>query len=186
MNTQKNRIKVWILTASLVLLLLAGAGAVIAYITATDEPIENTFTPAVVACSVEESFDGNVKTDVSVKNTGNVSAYIRVALVVTWKAEAENAEIFARAPKQGVDYIIEWGDESWVEGGDGFWYCTSPVMPEMNTPVLIRRLREQGDAPEGYRLSVEILATAIQSEPAEVVAEEWGVVVNSGKITPIH
>ena len=42
-----------------------------------------------------------------------------------------------------------------------------------------------GKAPEGYLLSVEILASAIQSEPSSVVAEQWGVTVTDGNITDV-
>ena len=183
-RTKEKSYKVYILIASVILALCIGTGLTIAYIMSTDEPIENTFEPAVVSCMVEESFDGTTKTDVSIKNTGNVNAYIRVAIVITWQADADTTEIYARQPKQGTNYVIEWGDDGWIEGSDGYWYYSDPVSPETNTAILINKLTQLTDAPEGYRLSVEILASAIQSEPADVVAEQWGVTNTNGSIFP--
>ena len=42
-----------------------------------------------------------------------------------------------------------------------------------------------GKAPEGYLLSVEILASAIQSESSSVVADQWGVTVTDSGITQV-
>ena len=42
------------------------------------------------------------------------------------------------------------------------------------TPVLITKCEKKGNAPKDYDLSVEILADAIQSEPANAVMEAWG------------
>lgn len=176
--------KAHLLIASVILVLAIGTGLTISYITTTDDPIENTFVPAVVACSVEETFDGNTKTDVSIKNTGNVNAYIRVAVVITWQADGNTTEILARQPKHGTDYLIEWGDDAWVMGGDGYWYYSEPIAPETNTAILIKKLTQLADAPEGYSLSVEILASAIQSEPADVVEQQWGVANVDGRISP--
>ena len=39
------------------------------------------------------------------------------------------------------------------------------------------------NVPDGYHLSVEIAASAIQSVPETVVADEWNVVLTDGKIT---
>ena len=52
------------------------------------------------------------------------------------------------------------------------------------TPILIKSCKpNDGRNPEGYALSVEILADAIQSEPAKAVKEAWGMTVQNGRIT---
>ena len=70
---------------ALTLLLLCGASGTTAYIVASSATLYNTCTPGTVTSTVEERFDGTVKTDVCIRNTGNVSAYIRAAIVVTWQ-----------------------------------------------------------------------------------------------------
>lgn len=57
------------------------ACATIAFVFTNTEPLKNTFTDAYVACDVLETFDGTTKSDVTVKNTGEVQSYIRAKLM---------------------------------------------------------------------------------------------------------
>ena len=61
-------------------------------------------------------------------------------------------------------------------GGDGYYYYTKAVMPDEMTNVLINtaQLNEGRTAPQGYYLSIEIVASAIQASPDEVVEKQWG------------
>ena len=82
-----NRKKGILLLAAAMLILVCGVGSTLAYLATQTGQVQNTFEPAYVRSSViEESWnDGNlVKSNVTIKNTGNVSAYIRAAIVVTW------------------------------------------------------------------------------------------------------
>lgn len=167
-----------------VLLILAAVlaiGGTLAYIIANTVSVENKFTPGEVRCEVLEDFDKITKSNVRIKNTGNTAAYIRATYVVTW--QKEDGTVNGKMPVAGTDYTIDV--ESAKERGwmliDGYWYYTSPVAPEGVTDVLIAscELAENAEAPEGgYHLSVEIIASAIQSEPKSVVAEKWGVTVD--------
>lgn len=169
-----------------VLLILAAVlaiGGTLAYIIANTEEVRNKFTPGEVRCEVVEQWEEphKVKSDVKIKNTGNTAAYIRATYVVTW--QKEDGTVNGKMPVAGTDYTIDV--ESAKERGwmliDGYWYYTSPVAPEGVTDVLIAscELAENAEAPEGgYHLSVEIIASAIQSEPKSVVAEKWGVTVD--------
>ena len=71
------------LVALLVLLCCTVAGTVAYLVTSTD-PVTNTFTPASVTTEVEEEFDGTTKSDVQIKNTGDIDAYIRAAIIINW------------------------------------------------------------------------------------------------------
>lgn len=179
MNGRINRRTRWlIITVILVLLLSVGTGVALSYLSDKTAPVENTFEAGRVTCSVRETFNGNVKSDVKVKNTGNTEAYIRAAVIATWQTVGTSSEIYAIAPIESVDYDVIWGDSSWILGGDGYWYYTLPVAPDEETRMLIYELTPKSEAPDGYSLSVEIVATAIQSSPADVVLNEWGVTVN--------
>ena len=60
------------------------------------------------------------------------------------------------------------------------------MAPDREIPQLIKECSViDGKAPEGYPLSVEILASAIQSEPSSVVADQWGVTVTDSGITQV-
>lgn len=173
-----------------VLLILAAVlaiGGTLAYIIANTEEVRNKFTPGEVRCEVVEQWEEphKVKSDVKIKNTGNTAAYIRATYVVTW--QKEDGTVNGKMPVAGTDYTIDV--ESAKERGwmliDGYWYYTSPVSAGGETGVLIAscKLAEGAAVPTGYHLSVEIIASAIQSEPASVVAEKWHVAVDNGEIT---
>lgn len=172
-----------------VLLILAAVlaiGGTLAYIIANTVSVENKFTPGEVRCEVlEDPFDKITKSNVRIKNTGNTAAYIRATYVVTW--QKDDGTVNGKMPVAGTDYTIDV--ESAKERGwmliDGYWYYTSPVSAGGETGVLIAscKLAEGAAVPTGYHLSVEIIASAIQSEPASVVAEKWHVAVDNGEIT---
>ena len=167
----------------LILAVVLAIGGTLAYIIANTVSVENKFTPGEVRCEVEETFKNNVKSDVKIKNTGNTAAYIRATYVVTW--QKDDGTVNGKMPVVGTDYTIEFAENSgWKLIGD-YWYYTSPVAAGGETGVLIAscKLAEGAAVPTGYHLSVEIIASAIQSEPASVVAEKWHVAVDNGKIT---
>ena len=183
-----------------ILILCATVGGTLAYVFMKTPAVENTFEPAQVSCTVVESFTNNVKTDVQVQNTGDAAAYVRVAVVVTWKyKDADNIDhVYAQTPLENTDYAITYTeDTSWVKGNDGYWYYIYPVecakdaatAEETLTEILIYEVKqlEGAMAPEGYQLSVEIVASAIQAYPATAVKENWGVTVDrNGVITSVE
>ena len=134
-------------------------------------------------CKIEETFADNVKKDVHIKNTGDVDAYIRATVIANWVSDDKAGKIHSSSPKEGVDYSVEWGTEGWKKFIDGFWYYENAVAPEDVTKNLIETSATITEAPEGYHLEIQILATAIQSTPVEVVEQEWGVTVEEGVLT---
>lgn len=174
-----------VLVVSLLALLLVVAGGTLAWLTAQDS-VSNTFTPAHVTCDVDETFQDGTKSDVKIKNTSDIPVYIRAYIVVTWKDADGN--VYGQKPVQGADkdYTMEIpSDTAWVTGSDGYYYYTSPVAVDGSTGTLISECKPvEGRAPNGYNLSVEIIAEAIQSVPDTTVHEAWPVVTaNSGKLT---
>ena len=172
------------LLVCLVVLIVATVGGTLAYLMASTQPVKNAFTPSKVSCAVaEDPFDSERKTNVKVRNTGDTKAYIRATAVVTWKND--KGEVYAAAPQKDTDYTIAFNpNRNWFEGDDGFWYHLKEVAPCTHTGdqahsgcvtgVLISQCAPvDGRAPDGYYLSVEIIASAIQSAPDSVVWKEW-------------
>ena len=183
MKKRNKNSKSFLLLASLALIVTAVIGTTMAYLVSDTPAVINTFTPATVDSEVVETLDTNVKKDVQIQNTGDIKAYIRAKVVVTWKDTAGN--IYAQKPLEGTDYIIEYDlKHGWSKGSGEFFYWASPVNPHIKsehpnddccTGVLIARCSPvDNKAPEGYNLHVEILAEAIQAEPANVVTDVWG------------
>lgn len=152
-----------LLAVCIALLLTVTAGLTSAYIIARSAPVENVFAPGRVTAIVDEDFSTSVKNNVTLKNTGNVTARMRAQIVVTWKDA--DGKVYPALPAEGTDYHINMGT-GWTQK-EGLWYCDAPVAPGEWTPALIVTCQAvEGRAPEGYTLSVEILGEAIQAEPA--------------------
>lgn len=178
------RKKALLLAVSVALILTAAIGGTIAYIVTKTDSVTNTFEPAKVPIKVDETFEKGEKKDVKIQNTGNISAFIRAKIVVTWKNTDGN--VSAIKPVENTDYTMTVGTTGWTyNNADGFWYCNTAVAPNGgNTPVLIISCKPETDkAPDGYDLSVEIIAESIQSEPASAVTEAWGVKIENGTVT---
>ena len=176
------------LLVSLVLVLGVAVGGTVAFLSTRTDSKENTFTPSKVTCEVTETFNKNVKSNVAVRNTGDTTAFIRAAINVTWMSnqDAANQTVSAKVPVKDTDYSIKLADNTnWIQGADGYYYYKLPVNPQDSTEVLIEECKLQNNAsvPDGYHLSVEIVASAIQSAPDSVVQSMWHVTVENGIIT---
>ena len=95
------------LVALLVLLCCTVAGT-LAYLVDSTDPVTNTFTPASVSTEVKETFKDGVKSDVKIKNTGNIDAYIRAAVIVNW---ANDAGEISGTPVTNADYSITYNTQ---------------------------------------------------------------------------
>ena len=177
-----------ILIVTLALLLTVAVGSTLAYIFMRTDPVNNTFTPAQVSCAVVENGGrlvtnaivntGSEKTNVQIKNTGDTYAYIRVAIVITWKND--QGVVWAEAPTSN-DYTIEWNltADGWVKGPDGYYYYSNAVSSNAFTGILIEKvtLKDGSQPPIGtdgtkYYLSVEIVASAIQADGMGVTSAQ--------------
>lgn len=173
--------KKWMLLVSLVMLLTITVGGTLAYITTSDDPVKNIFTTSQVPISVQEDpFDGTVKNNVKIQNDGNTDAYIRAAVVVTWKDSSGN--VYAIKPEVEVDYQVTFpGDTGWVyREADGFYYYTASIAPNNQTGVLLTNCKPLKSAPaDGYTLCVEIVAESVQAKGVDngvkAVVKAWGV-----------
>lgn len=175
-----------VLAISVLVLILGIVGTTLGFLTDSTASIKNTFTPAKAEISVEETLTDGVKNDVKIKNESDTfPVFIRARVIVTWKDEAGN--VAPTAPAEGTDYTITWNlypqknDSKWIDYLDGRYYLyTDPVAAGDSTGVLFTGCQPvDGKAPEGYHLSVEIVADCIQAYPASAIYEAWGITVNT-------
>ena len=164
------------LVALLVLLCCTVAGT-LAYLVTNTDPVTNTFTPAHVSTAVDETFKNGVKSDVKIQNTGNIDAYIRVAVVANWANSAGDVYGGAAPTDKGAnkDYDLTLkANNGWVKGADGYYYYIHPVAPKESTTAIFEDITQLTDDPaEGYGLQITILADGIQSEPGTTVVSVW-------------
>lgn len=147
-----------ILLASLTLLMGLAIGSTAAYLVTHTSQVTNTFTPAKVSCVINEKFENNVKSDVTIKNTGNVDAYIRAKVIISW-TDADGKIV--PAPFDDPDFTT---DANWsLNEVDGIYYYSERVAPNDSTTNLIKSIAPPSDT-KGYRLKVDIIADAIQAD----------------------
>lgn len=160
-----NRKRMWILLALISVLALT-CGTVAALMFRQTNALENQFEYARVSCRVEEAFDGEKKTSITVQNTGNIPAQIRVRLVSYWVSlEDDGSTRIVGIPSEPLE--IEAAD-GWVAMGDNTFVYTSLIEPNAFTPNLLKRdlvLQEK----DGYLQVVEVFADAIQGNPSNAV-----------------
>lgn len=173
-------------------ILLAGTTGTLAWLSVTGVLV-NQFGIGSVTPSVQETLNGNVKSDVKAKNAGTAPAYIRAAVDIYWQDATSGARLWEE-PQADTDYEIAWSDELrdalgknlasiWIKASDGFYYWTSPVAPGEETGVLITSVKEL-KATEGRNLVVDVSTQAVQSAPDEAVHEAWGCTVQDGVLIP--
>ena len=182
---RRNKKLILLISIAAILILALTAGTTLAWLKASSGPVVNTFEPARVTSQVEEKTNNGIKSEVKIKNTSNIDAYIRATVVINWVDDKGN--VAAQKPVKDTDYTIEYNlsNDGWWQGNDGYYYYSSAVAPEDMTGTLISKCEAVASkAPEGYSLSVEIIADAIQSVPDKAVREAWNVTVADGKIKP--
>lgn len=180
---KKTKFKAIVLVICLLLLGGAVIGGTLAFLTASDDAVENVFTPSKVTTSVTENFTDGVKSNVKIQNTGDTEAYIRAAVIVTWQDTDGN--VYGEAPKAS-DYSITYNlakqenpAGQWELIGD-YYYWSNPVAAGGSTGILITEceLNEGVTPPSGYNLCVEIICSGIQAGPDAAVNAWKGVQVN--------
>lgn len=181
---RRNKKLILLISIVAILILALTAGTTLAWLKASSGPVVNTFEPARVTSQVEEKTDKGIKSEVRIKNTSNIDAYVRATVVINWVDNDGN--VAAQKPVAGTDYTISYAsDTGWWTVDDGYYYYSSAVAPKDMTGTLISKCEAvAGKAPEGYSLSVEIIADAIQSVPDKAVSDAWNVTVADGKIKP--
>ena len=136
-----------VLIVSLVLIIALAASATLAYMVNSSGSVVNRFTPSSVQCLVVEG-EGAI----SVRNTGDIPAYIRASYVLNWMDASGN--VSGVKPNAGVSVASNWTNVG------GIWYYGAEVPVGGEIAFVSFTPASNGD----YHLAVEVVAEAIQSE----------------------
>ncbi len=163
------------------ILLLITVSTTIAFLSKKNN-INNDFIVGTVSTQVDETFENNIKEDVSIKNTGNVDAYIRAFILISYKDE--DGVILTDTPIANTDYSMTISNSTnWVYSNtDGFYYYKLPVEPNSNTDILIDECRELQSHNDKI-LNVDIITESIQANPTTAVEEAWGVSITNNELS---
>lgn len=115
------------LFVALVLLLTLAVGGSLAWLV-SDDKVQNTMVPGQVPIEIKEDIKDNVKESITIKNTGNIDAYIRVAVVAN-KVDKDGNITIGTAP------TLELGAD-WQKLEDGYYYYKGVVAPDASTDSL--------------------------------------------------
>ena len=182
----KRSVKPFLIAFCVCILACAAISGSLAWLISAPGPVVNEFIPGEVTIQVDETFDDEhtTKQNVSIKNTGNVPAYIRVALVPAWVDDEGNIAAKPASLELNDDCNIAWGKDGsgyeadWFIGSDGFYYCKTVIEPGASTPILIKSCTVKGEEHE-YDFELQVIASAVQSLPTTTVETVWPVVVNT-------
>lgn len=166
----KNLIRLSILSAC-VILICALCVTVAAYMLKNSKPVENTFDRAIVSCEAIEQFDSSsgVKSSISVKNTGNIPAFVRVYLVSSWQDDEGNV-----LPMESEIPPFDLAD-GWAETAPGIYEYKYEIAPNAETPNLLSdtSVITLATDPVGRIQVIDVFAEAIQSNPVTAKQEAW-------------
>lgn len=155
---------------AIILVVVMTIGGTVAFLMDSTESVINKFTPASSGITIEEEVKENCKTEIAVKNTGDIGAYIRVSLVANYYDENGNITGGAAVPNFTLN------SEKWFLGDDGYYYYKQPVAAGNVTDNL---LASESKMQLKDNMQVTVLAQSIQASPTSVVHDKWGVTVNS-------
>ena len=176
---QKNLKK--ILSTVLMLVMLLSLCAPVFSISAAEELTTIKKWNLVLGDEIAANFYVNVSDAVSDSAVMHVTdGYGTQQYDLTAAKKDDNGNYLAVRPQEGVDYTLEANTDGWFKYNE-VWYCKTPIAVGFNTPQLIKKFEATGkNIPEGYHLSIQFLADAIQSQPDQAVKDAWGVNVVEG------
>lgn len=167
-SKNKRSVKTGIFILALVLILAFAVVGTVAVLYARTGSIVNIFTSGSVTCKVEETVTDGVKSSVTVKNTGNTSAYIRVMVVANTVDSSGN--ITGSADVSSKLCGSDWQYNS----SDNCYYYKGAVKSGASTGELLKNSIDLDG------LQVTILASAIQSAPDTAAKTAWGMSYANG------
>lgn len=162
------KMKLILLLALVVAVLMGTVGGTVAYLVTSTDPVENTFTPAEVTTEIDEEFDGKVKSNVKITNTGDIPVYVRAKVVGNWCDAQDNIV----APWTDN---ISYNETNWKKVGE-YWYHKGAVAPNASTANLFGSYSyKSAEIPDGAdHLVLDVLHQSIQAEPDDAVKSVWG------------
>ena len=155
---------------------------------------QSDFTPAIVTCAVHEKVNGveytaaqspvagSVKSDITAKNTGDTTVFLRLRLSACW---VDGTGKVTGTPSALPQIMLR---QNWLDGGNGLYYYALPVEPGQSTEGLCEPMRMGTSvSPTGAAVyqQITVLAEAVQALPEKAAQEAWGVTVENGRITAV-
>lgn len=184
---------VLIVVLAMWILVTVSTTVVMAYMFRKTPTVNNQFDPASVACQVNETFENDEKSNVTVENKGNIASYIRLRVITYW-VDSKGNVVARSAPKNQFGKTDGWSYNSgdWLyDTEEQTFYYTQPVAAGASTAklyegsIILDKVTENVNGIEyTYHPVIEFIAEAIQSKPTSAVTDKWNITVGTtGNIT---
>lgn len=171
------------------LVVAVSIGGTLAWLTSTPSGLTNTFVPGEVPNEIHEEFDHNTKENVQIKNVGNVSAFIRVALVPSWRNN-DTDHTGAGLSATGT-YNITINTTDWTLGSDGYYYYNSAVQPDGLTAALVTTCSPKSGLSAAYAgkvFELDVISQSVQAEgmgqTIDTAQEAFQIALNASASSP--
>lgn len=152
------KFKTVILFAALLIVICAAVSGSVAFLFTNTDDVINTFVPGSVTGEITETFNADSKTSAKIRNTGNVTAYVRAA--ITGNEVDEQGHVIGDLPVAGFIDASKWD----LVGG--YYYYKGSVAPGAYTEDLLASgiPLKITDAAGTHFYQVTITAQLIQAE----------------------
>ncbi len=179
-----------VLTAAVLLSIVAGSVMIMAKYVHSSNLIEDYYQPdfydrpqiSDVMTKNEKGFFEKSCLTVTPADSTDYPVYVRVSLVPVWQDDSGN--IYGQQPVLNRDYTLNYNENDWFCGTDGYYYCTKRITGGEAAPMLLtenEKLCQIKAAPrKGFHLHVLAAAETIQAigttdvNHVPAVAEAWG------------
>ena len=134
----------------------------------------NTFKPAEVTVTINETKTATTKSDISFTNPNTekaVPVYIRATLVINWTAAIDGKTVAIAPPAEGSVALGTLLNE-WFQVGEIYYY-PNVIAPGGSTPVMMTPITVILPDGSTAQCHIDIHAEAIQAEPAVAVENAW-------------
>lgn len=174
----------------------------LSYLTSRDNVL-NPVELGKVDIEVDETFKepdswdgGKYEKVVAIQNLGTKQSLIRVGIVPRW-VEADGVTPFAGDTNllditwNNISIVPEANTETWVAGGDGYYYYSQKIATGNSTKPIIADVSFKPEVTndilkryEGKKLIIDIQAEAVYAHQ-EAYTAVWSQMANSGSLTDI-
>ena len=135
-----------------------------------------TLTPTTVDVDITDDMNDEKteKSNVTIRNTGNKDAYMRVVIVGNW-VDTATGRIVAPWSETDGTFTGLGASEKWVKGTDGYWYYTDPVAPGDTpaVPIFTKYTRPSTPPVAGAGLVMDLAVQAIDAGEGTTYTAAW-------------
>lgn len=161
------------LLVAMILIGFLGVNKTQAWLLAKTGEKNNHFTVGTLYHEIEEEFDGVLKKNVAVTNTGETDAFVRVMVIPQWLDKSGTTILGLETTDT---FEAEYNEEDWFLK-EGFWYYRHLVTSGDATAVLVKSAQPKNNLDERYKnkvFNLQVVTQSVQGTPLEAVKELWG------------